>query len=229
MRGTQYSNNLFFNPHRSSSSQKKQPFYKSSPLRLSLSLSTILLLYRLLFRFFTRLRVQLLDPAAAPFRQRNPRTSNTLTSPYAPAVGAGLAGLALGIYPAQQLRLTIMISVMFRALEFGWNLLEDEGSIWGFRARAGGKGLVKRERPWWFGSWMLQPLAMGQLLHATVFDRESSPTRFLDFIFKHTTTYLHSAPENLPPGVKWPGPWDIIDNLAEMAKLNWPYVSSLPV
>ncbi|KAJ8120535.1 hypothetical protein ONZ43_g2776 [Nemania bipapillata] len=210
----------------SSSSPKKQPFYKSSPLRLSLSLSTILLLYRLLFRFFTRLRAQLLDPAAAPFRQRNPRTSNTLTSPYAPAVGASLAGLALGIFPAQQLRLTIMISVMFRALEFGWNLLEDEGSIWGFRTRAGGKGLVKRERPWWFGSWMLQPVAMGQLLHATVFDRESSPAGFLDLIFKHTTTYLHSAPENLPSGVKWPNPWDIIDNLAEMAKLNWPPFTS---
>ncbi|KAI0811861.1 hypothetical protein GGR55DRAFT_688416 [Xylaria sp. FL0064] len=206
----------------SGSSQNKQPFYKSAPLRLSLSLSTILLLYRLLFRFFTRLRTQLLDPAAAPFRQRNPGTSNTLTSPYAPAVGASLAGLALGIFPAQQLRLTIMISVMFRALEFGWNLLEDEGSIWGFRARAGGNGVVKRERPGWFGSWMLQPLAMGQLLHATVFDRESSPVGFFDFIFKHTNTYLHGAPDNLPSGVKWPGPWDIVDSLAQMAKLNWP-------
>lgn len=205
----------------SGSSQNKLPFYKSSSLRLSLSLSTILLLYRLLFRFFTRLRARLLDSTSAPFRERNPRTSNTLTSPYAPAVGASLAGLALGIYPAQQLRLTIMISVMFRALEFGWNLLEDEGSIWGFRARAGGKGMVKRERPWWFGSWMLQPLAMGQLLHATVFDRESAPG-FIDLIFKHTPTYLHGAPENLPSGVKWPGSWDIIDNLAQMARLNWP-------
>ncbi|KAI1177051.1 hypothetical protein F4777DRAFT_223804 [Nemania sp. FL0916] len=206
----------------SSPVQKKQPFYKSSPLRLSLSLSTILLLYRLLFHFFTRLRIQLLDPTAAPFRERNPRTSTTLTSPYAPAVGASLAGLALGIYPSKQLRVTIMISVMFRALEFGWNLLEDEGSIWGFRTRAGGKGVVKRERPWWFGSWLLQPLAMGQLLHATVFDRESSPAGFVDFILKHTTTYLHRAPENLPPGVKWPSPWDIVENLAEMARLNWP-------
>ncbi|KAI0408524.1 hypothetical protein F4802DRAFT_550192 [Xylaria palmicola] len=205
-----------------SSPQKKQPFYKSSPLRLSLSLSTILLLYRLLFRFFTRLRAQLLDPTAAPFRQRNPRTSNTLTSPYAPAVGAGLAGLALGIYPAEQLRLTIMISVMFRALEFGWNMFEDNGSIWGFRSRAGGNGMVKRERPWWFGSWMLQPLAMGQLLHATVFDRESAPAGFFNIVFKHTTTYLHGAPENLPAGLKWPNPWEIVDSLAQMAKLNWP-------
>jgi hypothetical protein len=135
----------------------------------------------------------------------------------------------LGIYPAQQLRLTIMISVAFRALEFGWNLLEDEGLIWGWRTRAGGKGMVKRERPWWWGSWMLQPLAMGQLLHATIFDRESSPIGFFDFVFRHTTTYLHEAPKDLPSGTKWPGAWDIVDNLAQMAKLNWPYVFPLPL
>ncbi|KAI0008355.1 hypothetical protein F4779DRAFT_452440 [Xylariaceae sp. FL0662B] len=202
---------------------KKQPFYKSSTLRLSLSLSTILLLYRLLFRFLTRLRTHLLDPSAAPFRSRNPRAAQTLTSPYAPAVGASLAGLALGIYPSQQLRVTVAIAAIFRALEFGWNLCEDEGFIWGWKARAGGKGMIRRERPWWFGSWMLQPLAFGQLLHATVFDRESSPVGFLDFVWKNTTTYLHNAPKNLPAGiVKWPNAWDIADNLAEMARLNWP-------
>ncbi|KAI1333508.1 hypothetical protein F5Y15DRAFT_404936 [Xylariaceae sp. FL0016] len=206
--------------------KKKQPFYKSSTLRLSMSLSTILLMYRLLFRFLTRLRMHLLDASAEPFRVRNPRTSTTLTSPYAPAVGASLAGLALGIYPSAQLRVTVTIAVMFRALEWGWNLFEDEGLIWGWKSRTGGKGLVKRERPWWFGSWMLQPFAFGQLLHATVFDRESAPTGFVNFIWKSTSEYLHSPPKNLPDGVQWPNAWDIADNLAQMAKLNWPpYVS----
>ncbi|KAI0145491.1 hypothetical protein GGR57DRAFT_480339 [Xylariaceae sp. FL1272] len=204
------------------SPQKKQPFYKSSSLRLSLSLSTILLFYRLLFRFLTRLRLQILDPAAAPFRERNPRTSNTLTSPYAPALGASLAGLALGIYPSDQLRVTAMITIMFRALEFGWNLLEDEGAIWGWRARTGGKGIVKRERPWWVGTWMFQPFAFGQMLHAAVFDRDASPTGLVDFIWKQTSTYLHDPPKDLPAGVTWPGAWDVADNLSKMAKMNWP-------
>lgn len=208
---------------RAAAPKKKQPFYKSSGLRLSLSLSTILLLYRLLFRFLSRLRVHLLDSSAAPFRSRNPRTSQTLTSPYAPAVGAGLAGLALGIYPSQQLRVTVAIAAIFRALEFGWNLFEDEGLIWGWKVRAGGKGMVKRERPWWWGSWMLQPFASGQLLHATLFDRDCSPVSFVDFIWKSSTAYIHSAPKNLPAGVKWPNPWEIADSLAQMAKLNWPY------
>lgn len=152
-------------------SNKKQPLHKSPTFRLSLSLSTILLLYRFLFRFLTRLRAHLLDPSASPFRQRNPRTAATLTSPYAPAIGASMAGMFLGIYPAQQLRLSVAIYTLFRALEFSWNLCEEEGMIWGFKN--GGK--VKRERPWWWGSWLIQPFAFGQLLHAVVFDRECFP------------------------------------------------------
>lgn len=156
--------------YRPGGSGQKKPFYKSPALRLSLSLSTILFLYRVLFRFLTRLRAHLLDPQAEPFRLRNPRTTATLTSPFAPAIGASLAGLALGAYPSSQMRVSIGIYAMFRALEFGWNVCEKEGMIWGIR---NGKN---RERPWWFGSWMLQPFAFGQLLHAAVFDPDCFPT-----------------------------------------------------
>lgn len=58
--------------------------------------------------------------------------------------------------------MSVAIYALFRALEFGWNLGEMEGVIWG----KGG------QRPWWFGSWMLSPLAFGQLMHAAVFDRD---------------------------------------------------------
>jgi hypothetical protein len=223
--------------------KKKAPIHQSQALRLSLSLSTILLLYRLLFRFFTRLRSHVLDPSALPFRKRNPRIADTLTSPYAPAVGASLAGLALGIYPAQQLRLSITIYTLFRALEFGWNCAEDNGMVWGWERIAGGK-VVKKTRPWWWGSWMLQPLAFGQLLHAVVFDRDCFPmvsayscsrrtrnwnahsSRNLqavgDFIFNHSTSYLHPKPEGFPRALKWPKTYEIVDSLAQMAKLNWP-------
>ncbi|CAM1502442.1 Fc.00g044260.m01.CDS01 [Cosmosporella sp. VM-42] len=199
---------------------KKQPFYKSPALRLSLSLSTILLLYRLLFRFLTRLRAHLLDPGVEHFRSRNPRTAATLTSPYAPAVGASLAGLALGIYPSQKMRVGIAIYAIFRALEFGYNVCESDGLIWGMN---NGR---KRERPWWFGSWMLQPFAFGQLFHALVFDRDCFPKPFGDFIFKSTSAYLHPRPIDWPANMKWPNPYQIVDSLAEMARLNWPaYIS----
>ena len=140
-----------------------------------MSLSTILLMYRVLFRFFTRLRIHLLDPSAAPFRLRNPRTTTTLTSPYAPAVGASLAGLALGVYPSEQLRVSVAIYTMFRALEFGWNCAEENGMVWGWEKGVNGRPDRKRTRPAWWGSWMLQPLAFGQLLHAVVFDRDCFP------------------------------------------------------
>jgi hypothetical protein len=77
----------------------------------------------------------------------------------------------LGIYPAKQMRVTIALYAAFRAMEFGWNLLEGEGHIWGMKPG----GRVKRERPWWFGSWMLQPFVFGQLLDAVVFDRDCFP------------------------------------------------------
>jgi hypothetical protein len=156
---------------RSSPHQKEKAAPQSPALRLSLSLSTIFLLYRLLFRFFARLRVQLLEPSAAPFRNRNPYTARTLTSRYAPAIGASVAGLALGVYPARQLRVSIAIYALFRALEFGWNAAEDGGMVWGWEKN----GKIQRVRPWWWGSWMLQPLAFGQLLHAVVFDRDCFP------------------------------------------------------
>ncbi|KAK9441071.1 uncharacterized protein G6M90_00g040660 [Metarhizium brunneum] len=198
----------------------KQPLLKSPALRLSVSLSSILLLYRFLFRFLSRLRAHLLDPQVEPFRRRNPRTAAALTSPYAPAIGASLAGVALGVYPSQQLRVSIAIYAMFRALEFGWNVCESEGLVWGVR---GGK---KRERPWWFGSWMLQPLAFGQLLHAVVFDRDCFPAAYGKFIFKNSDGYLHARPEGYSGTAKWPSTTDVVESLSRMARLNWPaYIS----
>jgi hypothetical protein len=163
-------------PSTATATKKKQPLHKSPTLRLSLSLSTILLLYRILFRFFNRLRAHLLDPSAAPFRLRNPKTAGALTSPYAPALGASLAGLALGVYPNRQLRVTIALYTIFRALEFGWNCAEDNGMVWGWIKGVNGRPDTKRPRPEWWGSWMLQPFAFGQLLHALVFDRDCFPS-----------------------------------------------------
>lgn len=121
----------------------------------------ILLLHRLLHRFFVRLRSNLLTKDAAPFRRRNPRVSKALTSRLAPAIGASLAGFALGVYPGDQLRITIAIYIATRAVEFAYDALEDEGWFKG--------------RPWWFGSWMLMPPVFGQLLHAAVFDGDCFP------------------------------------------------------
>jgi len=137
------------------------PLFKNPNFRLSLSLSLILLLHRLLFRFFSRLRSNLLTKDAAPFRRRNPRISRSLTSRLAPAIGASLAGFALGVYPGDQLRLSIAIYIATRSVEFTYSALEGDGWF--------------KNKPWWWGSWLLMPLATGQLLHAFVFDRDCFP------------------------------------------------------
>lgn len=148
-------------------SKPQTALIKSPNFRLSLSLSFILLLHRLLFRFFTRLRANLLTKEAAPFRRRNPRVSKSLTSRLAPAIGASLAGFVLGIYPGDQLRFTIAIYFATRAVEFAYNALENEGWF--------------SNKPWWWGSWMMMPLATGQLLHAFVFDRDCFPKVIIFF------------------------------------------------
>ena len=72
-----------------------------------------------------------------------------------------MAGFALGVYPADQLRITIAIYVATRAAEFTYNALENDAWF--------------RKKPSWVGSWMLMPFATGQLLHAFVFDRDCFP------------------------------------------------------
>lgn len=128
----------------------------------------MLLLHRLLHRFFVRLRANLRTDDARPFRERNPWISKALTSRYAPAVGASAAGFALGISPQHQLRMTVAIYMATRSLEFLYNVADQKG--W----------LV--DRPWWFGSWLLMPVSCAQLFHAFVFDRETAPKVWLGFL-----------------------------------------------
>ncbi|KAL9094669.1 MAG: hypothetical protein Q9165_002938 [Trypethelium subeluteriae] len=193
---------------KSGSKRPKTSVWKSPNLRLSASFSFILLFYRLLHRFFTRLRESLLTESAQPFRRRNPRVAKALTSTLAPAVGAGLSGLFLGLCPAEQLRITITIYAFTRALEFGYNALEERGWF--------------KNRPWWFGSWLLMPVACGQLLHAFVFDRDCFPESFGRYIMKYSPEYIQQRPPNYPANKPWPGTYDIVDSLAEISRLNWP-------
>ena len=144
------------------------PRFKSPNFRLSISTSAILLLHRVLHRFFTRLRTNLLAKEAAPFRRRNPRISKALTARLAPAFGASLAGFALGACPGDQFRLSVAIYLSTKAAEFAYNALEDDGWF--------------KNRPWWFGSWMLMPPVVGQLFHAFIFDRECFPKVYIVYI-----------------------------------------------
>ncbi|PGH21403.1 hypothetical protein AJ80_03320 [Polytolypa hystricis UAMH7299] len=181
---------------------------QSTNFRASLSLSLILFLHRILHRFFFRLRANLRTDDARPFRERNPRISRALTSKYAPAVGASLAGFALGAYPQSQLRLTVAIYMSTRSLEFLYNALEQKGWF--------------KNRPWWFGSWLLMPVSFAQLFHAFIFDRETGPKWFGDFILKFAPAYFQERPGSFPAERHWPNQYETVDALGRISELKWP-------
>jgi hypothetical protein len=106
------------------------------------------------------------------------------------------------------LRITIAIYIFTRALEFSYNRLEELGYL--------------RNKPSWFGSWMLMPVACGQLLHAFVFDRDCFPTSYGNFILGNSPEYIQKRPEGFPSGLNWPSTFDIVDSLAQISKAPWP-------
>lgn len=134
--------------------------------------------------------------------------ARALTSKITPAIGASLSGFFLGLCPADQLRLTVTIYFFSRSLEFLYNGLEDKGYF--------------KNRPWWFGSWMLVPPAFGQLLHAFVFDRDCFPASFGNTIMGFSGSYVQQKPDGFPVGAKWPSTFQVVDSLAEISRLKWP-------
>ncbi|KAF2738181.1 hypothetical protein EJ04DRAFT_429555 [Polyplosphaeria fusca] len=188
------------------------PVWKSPNVRLTCSLSLILLFHRLLRRFFTRLRESLLAQGAKPFRRRNPRVSRSLTSRIAPAIGSSFAGFFLAVYPGDQLRITVAIYVFTRALEFLYNYLEEQGYF--------------GNTPAWFGSWLLMPVACGQLLHAFVFDRDCFPASYGNFIMDNSPEYIQKRPVDYPKNLPWPKTYDIVDSLARVSSMRWPPFTS---
>ncbi|KAL1956463.1 hypothetical protein VTO42DRAFT_7261 [Malbranchea cinnamomea] len=196
----------------SSRSAAPVPYLRSPGFRLALTLSSMLLLHRILYRFFTRLRINLKSDDARPFRDRNPRISMALTSKYAPAIGASFAGFMLAAYPKSQLRVTVAIYAATRSLEFLYNSLDERGWF--------------KNRPWWFGSWLLMPLSTAQLFHAFIFDRDTAPKWFGDFILRFTPDYISRRPVAFPPNKHWPDPYETVDSLAKIAELKWPAFTS---
>lgn len=197
------------------SSRKSQTATRSqnplvaSPTKVALSLSTLLFFHATLYRLFYRLRLQLLHEKVRHIQDRYPRIYAVLTSKLAPAIGASLSGFALGICPADQLRVTVAIYIACRALEVGYKAIENTS-------------FVKNNKPAWLGSWIFFAVAQGQLLHAFVFDRDCFPEAYGSFILGYTPEYIQRRPANLSAKVRWPKSNEIVDALAQMARMRWP-------
>jgi len=117
-----------------SAPRPKHQRFRSPATRTALSLALLVFLHRLLSRFFTTLRSNLLLPGARTFRKRHPKTTRLLTSRISPALGASLAGLALAVHPEGEARNGVAVWVVCKSLEYAFNLAEGM-QVWG-------------ERPW---------------------------------------------------------------------------------
>ena len=100
-------------PHTAAPPSSKPPYRIA---RISISLSMLLFLHRVLYRFLSRLRIALLSPEAKGFRKRNPRAFRVLGSRVAPVVGSSLAGAALGIWPSGAGRRALAVWMVNRIL-----------------------------------------------------------------------------------------------------------------
>jgi hypothetical protein len=185
----------------------RKPLVASHP-RMALSLGTLLFFHAILFRIFTRLRLQLLHERVQSIKQRYPRLYAVLTSKTMPAIGASLSGLAMGINPADQLRVSIAIYVGCRALELVYAATQNSK--------------LMKSRPSWMGSWLLFALSWGQLFHAHVFDPDCASEAYSSFVSGFTPEYLQSRPDNIAAKVTWPSSPQLVDSLAQIAQQNWP-------
>jgi hypothetical protein len=68
------------------------------------------------------------------------------------------------------------------------------------------------------------PAACGQLLHAFIFDRDCFPETYGKFILGNSPEYIQKRPAGYPKHLKWPDTYEIVNSLAEISRLNWPYV-----
>lgn len=184
----------------------------ASRQRLGLSIAALLFFHRTLYRLLTRLRFELSHEKVQGIRKQWPGLYRLLTWHFTPALGASLSGLALGVCAKDQLRVTIAIYLFVRACELLFKGAEIAGYV--------------RNRPRWFGSWILFALAQGQLLHTFVFDPDCFPQAYGDIILRNTPEYLQKPPASLSPKVTWPTDRQIVDSLAGMAQLRWPVFTS---
>ncbi|KAI1618993.1 hypothetical protein EDD37DRAFT_294221 [Exophiala viscosa] len=187
------------------------PSLVQSPLKLALSLSSLLYLHTTLHRILSRLRSHLLHEKVRSIQQRYPNLYAALTSTLTPALGASLSGLALSIYPATQLRIAIGIYTAAHALELGWTSIAHLETI-------------RKYKPSWLGSWVLFALSQGQLFHAFIFDRDCFPESYGKFILDYTPEYIQRPPSTLSPKLasSWPSTDNVLDALAQIARLKWP-------
>ncbi|KAG5357642.1 hypothetical protein CJU90_6482 [Yarrowia sp. C11] len=191
----------------------KDIIFNKTGLRIASSTSSILVAFRLCDRLLTSTREYILQPQSRKFRKKHRLFTRWIVSERTPTFFAALAGgLFLVIYPRDFGRSYIALYTASKACEFFYNFLDDRG----YTAKI----------PRWLGSWVLFPLAYGQLFSAFFFHPETVSPTFSKYFLKLSVPYLPSRPEGYSGKVPWPTPRQFVDGIALIAKQRYPKFNS---
>ncbi|CAG8590009.1 14959_t:CDS:2 [Funneliformis mosseae] len=172
-----------------------------SSARLALSVSTYVIIYKSLVRFFMRL----FDPLL-----RKPSSFDDIVcSPLVPPFLAGLlAGPALLIDGDQPRRIMISVYILSKSLQFTYNALRQNRII--------------PKMPWWWGSWLLFPISSSQLISAYLLHPDIFPSSYDKFITSRSKIYINPRPSDFPDTMPWPTGREIVDRIAILSSLYFP-------
>ena len=138
-----------------------------SSARFALSISSYVIMYKSLVRFFTRL----FDPLLRPPSSSRLIVNDVVCSPLVPPFLAGLlAGPTLLIDNDQSRRIFISVYVLSKSLQFTYYSLRKSGII--------------PKMPWWWGSWLLFPISSAQLIYAYLLHPDTFPVSKNLFLLK---------------------------------------------
>ncbi|ODQ64289.1 hypothetical protein NADFUDRAFT_11589, partial [Nadsonia fulvescens var. elongata DSM 6958] len=74
----------------------------------------------------------------------------------------------------------------------------------------------------WIGSWMLFPLAYGQLFYTFFFNRESCPGWFFKVMTHMCNGFMPPKNDRLSHNVVWPTSREVVEGIADIAKERYP-------
>ncbi|KAK9364866.1 hypothetical protein V1509DRAFT_634964 [Lipomyces kononenkoae] len=181
--------------------------------RASASLTIILAMYRLLYKFTMSLHTGIASAEARKFRRRHRRIARTLRSAYfVPFTSGILSGSLLCLHPAGMVRSYVAFYSATLAMEYMFNYITMNKGFAFLRQQA--------------GVWILFPFSMAQLLYTFTYDPDCCNNSFKNLMMKFAPNYILLRPANYPEDLSWPTPVEIFDSVKNITLERYPPFNS---
>lgn len=191
-------------------------------MRLAAFISSYSTLYRFLFHQLSLRLPSKSSPARSTTKSKPFLTSKVRkmsSSPHLiPFLAGSISSITMLLESSGSRRVTFAIYALTRSIESSFEL--------GVLKQIVPKFLRKNQ--FYFGGHILFAISNAILLHAFLFDPETFPTSYSNFILKYSNAYLPSLPSDYPKSTPFPTHREIVDAIANSAKSNYPnFISPL--